>query len=155
MTFHVEAATAPIRLARSLRAAGARAGMALRPATPVEPYVDLLPEFDMVLVMTVEPGFGGQPFLDVCLPKIARARAAIDRSRGQGAGEVWLQVDGGVSLDTIEPLRRGRGRRLRRRFGRLRRGQRRRGHRRPPGGCRSRCCTSHPGLSAAGVRMPG
>jgi ribulose-phosphate 3-epimerase len=101
VTFHVEAATAPVRLARSLRAAGARAGLALRPATPVEPYVELLAEIDLLLVMTVEPGFGGQDFLTVCLPKIARARAAIDRAgRGSGA-EVWLQVDGGVSLDTI------------------------------------------------------
>jgi ribulose-phosphate 3-epimerase len=88
-----------VRLARSLRSAGARAGLALRPATPVEPYVDLLPEIDLLLIMTVEPGFGGQRFLDVCLPKIERARAAIDRS---GAGEVWLQVDGGVALGTIE-----------------------------------------------------
>ncbi|MDP9220936.1 MAG: ribulose-phosphate 3-epimerase [Actinomycetota bacterium] len=101
VTFHVEAATAPVRLARSLRSLGVRAGLALRPATPVEPYLDLLPEIDLLLVMTVEPGFGGQRFLEVCLPKIARARAAIDRGRGQGAGEVWLQVDGGVSLDTI------------------------------------------------------
>jgi ribulose-phosphate 3-epimerase len=98
VTFHVEAATAPIRLARSLRSLGVRAGLALRPATPVEPYVDLLPEIDMLLVMTVEPGFGGQKFLDVCLPKIERARAAISRSGGQ----VWLQVDGGVDLTTIE-----------------------------------------------------
>ena len=102
VTFHVEAATAPVRLARSLRGAGARAGLALRPATPVEPYVDLLGEIDMLLVMTVEPGFGGQSFLDVCLPKIARARAAIDRHRGAGGGEVWLQVDGGVAPGTIE-----------------------------------------------------
>jgi ribulose-phosphate 3-epimerase len=98
VTFHVEAATAPIRLARSLRSLGVRAGLALRPATPVEPYVDLLPEIDMLLVMTVEPGFGGQKFLDVCLPKVERARAAISRSGGQ----VWLQVDGGVDLTTIE-----------------------------------------------------
>jgi ribulose-phosphate 3-epimerase len=96
VTFHVEAADAPIRLARSLRAAGARAGMALKPATPIEPYVDLLPELDLLLVMTVEPGFGGQPFLDAVLPKIRRARAAI------GDLEVWLQVDGGVSAETIE-----------------------------------------------------
>lgn len=69
VTFHVEAATAPIRLARELRAKGARAGMALRPATPVEPYEDLLGELDMLLIMTVEPGFGGQRFLEVCVPK--------------------------------------------------------------------------------------
>lgn len=98
VTFHVEAATAPVKLARDLRRHGARAGMALRPATPVEPYVDLLPELDMLLVMTVEPGFGGQGFLDVVLPKLRRCREAI---RGTGL-DVWLQVDGGVSLETIE-----------------------------------------------------
>ncbi|MDP9183054.1 MAG: ribulose-phosphate 3-epimerase [Actinomycetota bacterium] len=96
VTFHVEAATAPVRLARTLRAVGARAGMALRPATPVEPYVDLLPELDMLLIMTVEPGFGGQKFLDVVVPKIRRAKEAI------GDLDVWLQVDGGVSDSTIE-----------------------------------------------------
>jgi ribulose-phosphate 3-epimerase len=96
VTFHVEAAHAPIRLAREIRSLGARAGMALKPATPVEPYVDLLPELDMLLVMTVEPGFGGQRFLDVVLPKLRRAKAAI------GDLDVWLQVDGGVSVETIE-----------------------------------------------------
>jgi ribulose-phosphate 3-epimerase len=98
VTFHVEAATAPVRLARELRAKGAKAGMGLRPATPVEPYEDLLPELDMLLVMTVEPGFGGQAFLDMCLPKIRRTRELIDRH----GLEMWLQVDGGVSLETIE-----------------------------------------------------
>ncbi len=98
VTFHAEAAHAPVRLARELRRLGARAGLALKPATPVEPFVDLLPEIDMLLVMTVEPGFGGQPFLDVCLPKLRRARQAI---RGSGL-DVWLQVDGGVTLETIE-----------------------------------------------------
>ena len=96
VTFHVEAATAPVKLAREIRAQNARAGMALRPATPVEPYADLLPELDMLLVMTVEPGFGGQGFLDVVLPKIRRAKALI------GDLDVWLQVDGGVSESTIE-----------------------------------------------------
>src|SRR3954466_2491555 len=98
VTFHVEAATAPVRLARELRNAGARAGMALRPATPVDPYEDLLPELDMLLVMTVEPGFGGQKFLDLCLPKIRRARQLIDKH----GLDLWLQIDGGVSPDTIE-----------------------------------------------------
>jgi ribulose-phosphate 3-epimerase len=98
VTFHIEAAAAPIRLARDLRAAGARAGMALKPATPVEPYLDLLDEIDMLLVMTVEPGFGGQKFLDVVLPKLRRCSEAI---RGRDL-DVWLQVDGGVSAETIE-----------------------------------------------------
>jgi ribulose-phosphate 3-epimerase len=98
VTFHVEAATAPVRLAREIRANGARAAMALKPATPVEPYEELLPELDMLLVMTVEPGFGGQKFLDLCLPKIRTARRLIEKH----GGETWLQVDGGVSMDTIE-----------------------------------------------------
>jgi ribulose-phosphate 3-epimerase len=98
VTFHAEAAAAPVRLARALRSAGARAGLALKPATPVEPYVDLLPELDLLLVMSVEPGFGGQSFLDVVLPKLRRAREAI---AGRDL-DVWLQVDGGVSAETIE-----------------------------------------------------
>lgn len=98
VTFHAEAATAPIKLARELRARGSKAGMALRPATAVEPYLDMLAELDMLLVMTVEPGFGGQSFLDVTLPKIRRARAAVD---GSGA-KVAIQVDGGISEATIE-----------------------------------------------------
>ncbi len=98
VTFHVEAAAAPIRLARELRNQGARASMALKPATPIEPYADLLPELDMVLIMTVEPGFGGQKFLDLCLPKIARTRDLIHRT----GGDIWLQIDGGVSVETIE-----------------------------------------------------
>jgi ribulose-phosphate 3-epimerase len=98
VTFHIEAATAPVRLARTLRAAGARAGMALKPATPIEPYEELFPELDMVLIMSVEPGFGGQSFLDWVLPKVRRTREAIARTGGQ----IWLQMDGGVSAETIE-----------------------------------------------------
>ncbi|AMM32582.1 ribulose-phosphate 3-epimerase [Sinomonas atrocyanea] len=98
VTFHAEAAIAPIKLARELRARGSRAGMALRPATAVEPYLDMLAELDMLLIMTVEPGFGGQAFLDVTLPKIRRAREAVD-----GAGtNLAIQVDGGISVSTIE-----------------------------------------------------
>ncbi|WP_269928234.1 ribulose-phosphate 3-epimerase [Kocuria massiliensis] len=98
VTFHAEAAIAPIKLARELRAQGARAGMALRPATPVEPYLDMLEELDLLLVMTVEPGFGGQKFLDVTLPKLRRAAEAIHGSEAQ----IALQVDGGISEETIE-----------------------------------------------------
>ncbi len=90
VTFHAEAATAPVRLARELRRLGARAGVALRPATPVEPYLDLLSEVDMILVMTVEPGFGGQSFIDGTLPKIRRARRAVS----EAGLDVWIQVDG-------------------------------------------------------------
>lgn len=98
VTFHVEAAAAPVRLAREIRAKGARAAMALKPATPIEPYEDLLPELDMLLIMTVEPGFGGQAFLDIMLPKIRRTRELIAKH----GLELWLQVDGGVSASTIE-----------------------------------------------------
>jgi ribulose-phosphate 3-epimerase len=98
VTFHIEAAAAPVRLARELRRRGTRAGIAVRPATPIEPLEDLLPELDMLLVMTVEPGFGGQDFLDICLPKIRRAREMVTKSEL----DVWIQVDGGVAAETIE-----------------------------------------------------
>ena len=99
VTFHLEAATAPIKLARELRAIGARASVALRPATPVEQLAGFLTEFDQILLMTVEPGFGGQKFLDPVLAKIRSARKLIDAS----GADIWLQIDGGVSADTIEP----------------------------------------------------
>jgi ribulose-phosphate 3-epimerase len=97
VTIHAEAAQSPVRTLREIRRAGARAGLGINPATPVEPFADLLPEIDMMLLMTVEPGFGGQHFLDLVLPKIRRARALI---AGYGTA-VWLQVDGGVSEETI------------------------------------------------------
>ncbi|WP_271394468.1 ribulose-phosphate 3-epimerase [Neomicrococcus lactis] len=98
VTFHAEAAKAPVRLARELRAHGTKSAMALKPATPLESYLDMLPELDMLLLMTVEPGFGGQPFLDLVIPKIERARKAID---GSGA-TITLQVDGGITTETIK-----------------------------------------------------
>src|SRR5215510_11877728 len=98
VTIHAEATKAPVRTLRAIRAAGARAGLALNPGTPVEPYEDLLPEVDMLLLMTVEPGFGGQGFLDLVLPKLRRARAMVQRH----GGSVWLQVDGGVGDETIQ-----------------------------------------------------
>jgi ribulose-phosphate 3-epimerase len=99
VTFHVEAAAgSPRAVARSIRAAGARAGMAVKPGTAFAPYEELLPELDMVLVMTVEPGFGGQSFMADQMPKVAQVREAVRRH----GGEVWVQVDGGVSASTIE-----------------------------------------------------
>ncbi|WP_449385199.1 ribulose-phosphate 3-epimerase [Cellulomonas soli] len=100
VTFHTEAAKAPVRLARELRRLGVRVGVALKPASPVEPYLDLLDEIDMILVMTVEPGFGGQSFIEGTLPKIRRARAAVDAA---GTG-TWIQVDGGVARGTIATI---------------------------------------------------
>jgi ribulose-phosphate 3-epimerase len=97
VTIHAEAASAPVRTLRAIRAAGARAGLGINPGTAVEPYADLLTEVDMLLLMTVEPGFGGQHFLDLVLPKIRRARTLI----GGLENSVWVQVDGGVDHDTI------------------------------------------------------
>ena len=96
VTFHLEAARAPVRLARELRAKGARAGVGLKPATPVDAVADLLGEVDMILIMSVEPGFGGQSFLELAVPKIRRARQLV------GDADIWIQVDGGVSAETIE-----------------------------------------------------
>ena len=98
VTIHAEAVKAPVRTLREIRAAGARAGLAVNPGTPISPYEDLLGELDMLLLMTVEPGFGGQHFLDLVMPKLRQARAMVARH----GGTVWLQVDGGVSDETIE-----------------------------------------------------
>ena len=98
VTFHIEAAADPVRLARAIRSAGARAAFAVKPGTDFAPYEDLLAEVDMVLVMTVEPGFGGQSFMADQMPKVRQVREAVRRH----GGEIWIQVDGGVSIDTIE-----------------------------------------------------
>ena len=97
VTFHLEATAEPVALARKLRAIGSRAGVAVKPASPVECLFEHLDEFDQILVMTVEPGFGGQSFMADQMPKLA-ALASEAKRRGSA---VWLQVDGGVSLDTI------------------------------------------------------
>ena len=97
VTFHAEAAKAPVRLARELRKLGVRAGLALRPATSIEAFAELLGEFDQVLVMTVEPGFGGQTFIEPMLAKVSATRAAAAKL----GIELNIQVDGGVSLATI------------------------------------------------------
>jgi ribulose-phosphate 3-epimerase len=98
VTVHAEALQSPVRTLRMIRAAGARAGLGVNPATAIEIYEDLLAELDMILLMTVEPGFGGQAFLDMVLPKLRRTRELVQRT----GGSVWLQVDGGVSEETIE-----------------------------------------------------
>jgi ribulose-phosphate 3-epimerase len=97
VTFHAEATTDAVALARRIREIGARAGIALKPSTPAEPYLELLEEFDQVLVMTVEPGFGGQSFMEETMPKLTQLRAATQRC----GLDVWLQVDGGVNETTI------------------------------------------------------
>lgn len=97
VTFHAEASSDPVALARRLRDLGARAGIALKPDTEPDGYLDLLEEFDQVLVMTVEPGFGGQSFMPETMPKLRRLRDAVT-ARGL---DVWLQVDGGITEETI------------------------------------------------------
>jgi ribulose-phosphate 3-epimerase len=101
VTFSAEATEEPVAVARAIRAAGARAGIALRPGTPIEPYLADLAEYDLLLVMTVEPGFGGQSFMSAMMPKVRAAAAAI-RASGR---DVWLQVDGGIDLTTIHEAR--------------------------------------------------
>jgi ribulose-phosphate 3-epimerase len=98
VTFHVEAARDAVRTARDIRAAGALAGLSVKPGTPLEPYLDILREFDTLLVMTVEPGFGGQAFMPEVLPKVRLAREHV-RS---GHLRLFVEVDGGITADTIE-----------------------------------------------------
>ncbi|WP_378146509.1 ribulose-phosphate 3-epimerase [Cnuibacter sp. UC19_7] len=97
VTFHAEAAADPLALARALRDRGARAGMAIKPDTDAEQYFELLPELDMLLVMTVEPGFGGQSFIESTMPKLR----ALRTEAGRRDLDIWLQVDGGINDDTI------------------------------------------------------
>ena len=96
VTIHAEATTDIRSTLKAIRSNGARASLALKPKTPLDPYLEFLDDLDMLLIMTVEPGFGGQKFMTDQLPKIAQARKAI------GTKAIWLQVDGGVSLETIE-----------------------------------------------------
>jgi ribulose-phosphate 3-epimerase len=98
VTFHLEAATEPIALARRLRAIGARAGLAVKPATQIEGLFDVLGEFDQILIMTVEPGFGGQSFIYEVLSKVRTARRLVD----SGELTILVEIDGGINADTIE-----------------------------------------------------
>ncbi|HEX3811480.1 MAG TPA: ribulose-phosphate 3-epimerase [Mycobacteriales bacterium] len=97
VTFHVEAAADPVGTARAIRGAGALAGLAVKPDTPLEPYLEILREFDTLLVMTVEPGFGGQSFISAVLPKVREARRRVE----SGHLRLHIEVDGGISPDTI------------------------------------------------------
>ncbi len=96
VTIHAEATKDVSGTLRAIRKIGARSGLALKPATQIEDYVDFIDDVDMFLIMTVEPGFGGQKFMTDMMSKVSRTRAII------GSRPIWLQVDGGVSLETIE-----------------------------------------------------
>ncbi len=98
VTFHAEATDDPIAVAKDIRAAGAKAGLSVKPGTPIEPYLEILRSFDTLLVMSVEPGFGGQSFIPEVLDKASKVRRLVD------AGELTLvvEIDGGINADTIE-----------------------------------------------------
>ncbi|MEU4674981.1 ribulose-phosphate 3-epimerase [Amycolatopsis sp. NPDC023774] len=98
VTVHVEAADDPVKLAKDLRAAGSKAGLAIKPNTPLEPYVDVLKHYDTLLVMSVEPGFGGQKFIADMLGKVRTARRMVDT----GHLNLVVEIDGGINADTIE-----------------------------------------------------
>lgn len=98
VTFHIEAARSPEGICRDIRTAGARAGVAVKPGTDVEELARLMPDLDMILIMTVEPGFGGQSFMADMLPKIKRARRLAEST----GTDVWVQVDGGIDTSNIE-----------------------------------------------------
>nr|WP_117214798.1 ribulose-phosphate 3-epimerase [Allorhizocola rhizosphaerae] len=95
VSFHAEACDDPVSLARDLRAAGSRAGLAIDRDTPVEPYLELLPNFDTLLIMTIKAGFGGQDFIPSLLDKVRTAR------RHAGELDLRIEVDGGIDEDTI------------------------------------------------------
>ena len=97
VTFHVEATSEPLSVIRAIHEAGAKAGISLKPGTAIEPYLDLIGEVEQILVMTVEPGFGGQSFMADMMPKVT-AVAEYAKERGLSP---WIQVDGGISVDTI------------------------------------------------------
>ncbi|HEY4460293.1 MAG TPA: ribulose-phosphate 3-epimerase [Pseudonocardiaceae bacterium] len=98
VTVHVEAAKDPIALAKNLRAAGAKAGLSIKPGTPLEPHLETLKHYDTLLVMSVEPGFGGQEFIADVLDKVRDARRLVDT----GHLKVLVEIDGGINTDTIE-----------------------------------------------------
>ncbi|ORA58796.1 ribulose-phosphate 3-epimerase [Mycolicibacterium elephantis] len=98
VSIHAEATDNPVGVARDIRAAGAKAGLGVKPGTPIEPYLEILPEFDTLLIMSVEPGFGGQKFIPEVLPKVGIVRRLIDT----GELTIIVEIDGGINADTIE-----------------------------------------------------
>jgi ribulose-phosphate 3-epimerase len=98
ITVHFEACADPVSTLRSIRSCGKRAGLAIKPSTPISVVEEILNEMDMLLVMTVEPGFGGQSFMELMMPKVEQARRWL---RDKDLPDRWIQVDGGISLATI------------------------------------------------------
>jgi len=98
ITFHYEATVHQHRLLRYIRSIGAKAGVGINPATPVSMLVDIIEDIDLLLVMSVNPGFGGQAFIERAIEKIAEARALVD-ARNPACE---IEVDGGIGLENIE-----------------------------------------------------
>lgn len=98
VTFHAEATEDPVSVSRDIRAAGAKAGLSIKPGTDLDPYLEILKQFDTLLVMSVEPGFGGQSFMPEVLDKVRRVRSLVD----SGELQVLVEIDGGINTDTIE-----------------------------------------------------
>jgi len=98
VTFHAEATDDPVAVGRDIRAAGAKAGLSIKPGTPLDPYLEILRDFDTLLVMSVEPGFGGQSFIPEVLDKVARVRRLVE----SGELTILIEIDGGINADTIE-----------------------------------------------------
>ena len=99
VTIHYEASNSPKQTLKAIRNAGARAAIALKPKTDFSVLLDYRELIDMILIMTVEPGFGGQKFMADMMEKVRKSRDFI------GDSDIWLQVDGGISIDTIEIAR--------------------------------------------------
>ena len=99
ITVHYEACSDPLSTLQRIRSVGKRAGLAIKPQTPISVVEELLNEIDMILVMTVEPGFGGQSFMESMMPKVEQARKWL---REKKLPDTWIQVDGGISLSTIK-----------------------------------------------------
>src|ERR1700759_5112656 len=98
VTFHAEATDNPVGVARDIRAAGAKAGLSVKPGTPLDPYLGILKDFDTFLVMSVEPGFGGQEFIPEVLSKVREGRKLVDSVELT----ILVEIAGGINADTIE-----------------------------------------------------
>lgn len=102
VTVHYEACASVGRTLAAIRASGKRAALAIKPGTPFSEVMDYLGEIDMLLVMTVEPGFGGQKFMSEMMPKVRAARQWLSSN---GLSDTWIQVDGGINEETIRQAR--------------------------------------------------
>ncbi len=104
ITFHPEASRHVDRTLSLIREHGCKAGLVLNPATPLDVLAHVMDKLDMILLMSVNPGFGGQKFIDSTLPKLRQTRQLIDKHKAEGGQDIWLEVDGGVKTDNIQKI---------------------------------------------------